>query len=74
MPVVFDTNVFVRSFLTKSKESPNRQVVRLWLLEKKLQLVVGSALVDVIPDVVDREHAVIDEALDEVERRPARQQ
>ncbi|MFO0969142.1 MAG: putative toxin-antitoxin system toxin component, PIN family [Gemmataceae bacterium] len=46
MPVVFDTNVFVRSFLTKSKESPNRQVVRLWLLEKKLQLVVGSALVD----------------------------
>lgn len=45
VPVVFDTNVFVRAFLSKRKTSPNKKVIRLWLLEKKLQLIVGPQVV-----------------------------
>ena len=32
-----DTNVFVRSFKTRQKSSPNYRIVRLWLIEKQLQ-------------------------------------
>ena len=43
-PVVADTNVFVRNFKARSNTSPNRRVIRLWLLEKRLQLVVSPEL------------------------------
>lgn len=36
--VVIDTNVFVRNFLTRSRRSPNRLVVRLWLVDRKFKL------------------------------------
>ncbi len=42
--VVLDTNVFVRSFLAKRKSNPNKRIVRLWLLEKKLQLIVSERI------------------------------
>jgi hypothetical protein len=42
--VVFDTNVFVRGLKTRSKESPNRRLLRLWLF-RRLQLVVCDELV-----------------------------
>jgi putative PIN family toxin of toxin-antitoxin system len=42
--VVADTNVFVRNFKTRSNTNPNRRVIRLWLLEKRLQLVVSPEL------------------------------
>ncbi len=45
-PVVADTNVFVRSFKARSNTSPNRRVIRLWLLERRLQLVVSPELAD----------------------------
>lgn len=41
MPVVLDTNVLVRNFKARSKTSANRRVVRLWLIERRLQLVVS---------------------------------
>ena len=42
IPVVLDTNVFVRAFKSRSLTSPNQRVVRLWLLEKRLQLIVSQ--------------------------------
>ena len=44
--VVVDTNVFVRAFKSRSVASPNQRLVRLWLLEKRLQLIVSNDLVD----------------------------
>lgn len=46
IPVVLDTNVFVRAFKTRSDGSPNQRIVRLWLLEKRLQLIVSNELID----------------------------
>jgi len=45
-PVVFDTNVLVRALKTQDQSSPNRRVLRLWLVEGKLQLVVCPELVE----------------------------
>jgi putative PIN family toxin of toxin-antitoxin system len=39
--VVVDTNVFVRNFKARSNNNPNRRVIRLWLLEKRLQLIIS---------------------------------
>jgi putative PIN family toxin of toxin-antitoxin system len=44
--VVLDTNVFVRNFKARVKSSPNRRIIRLWLLEKKLQLIVSHDIVE----------------------------
>jgi putative PIN family toxin of toxin-antitoxin system len=44
-PVVLDTNVFVRSFKSRNKQSANRRVIRLWLLEKRLQLIVSEEII-----------------------------
>jgi putative PIN family toxin of toxin-antitoxin system len=46
IPVVLDTNVLVRALKTRSSVSANQRILRLWLLEKKLQLVVCADLVD----------------------------
>ena len=62
-PVVFDTNVFVRSFKASNKESPNRRIVRLWLVEKRLQLIVSAEILieylEVFADVVGMEDETI---------------
>jgi len=42
--VVADTNVFVRNFKSRSNHNPNRRIIRLWLLEKRLQLIVSPEL------------------------------
>ncbi len=34
--VVLDTNVFVRSFKSRTQASPNKQVVRLWLILEEI--------------------------------------
>ena len=44
--VVLDTNVFVRSLKTNSKENWNRRIVGLWLIDCQLQLVVSPELID----------------------------
>ena len=44
--VVFDTNVFVRALKKRSGGSPNYRLLKLWLIEKKLQLVVCADLVE----------------------------
>lgn len=45
-PVVFDTNIFIRNFKARSTSSPNRRAIRLWLLEKQLQLVLSPELME----------------------------
>lgn len=45
-PVVVDTNVFVRAFKTRSPTNFNRRIVRLWLLQRQLQLIVSQELID----------------------------
>lgn len=42
--VVIDTNIFVRNFLTRSRRSPNRLVVRSWLVEHKFKLALSEAI------------------------------
>ena len=42
--VVIDTNIFVRNFLTRSRRSPNRLVVRSWLVERKFKLALSDAI------------------------------
>jgi putative PIN family toxin of toxin-antitoxin system len=54
---VFDTNVFVRSFKSRNKSRPNRRVVQLWLIEKRLQLMVS-------PEVVAEYLEIFDEILE----------
>lgn len=46
LPVVLDTNVLVRAFKAASNTNWNRRIVRLWLIEGKLQLVVSPELLD----------------------------
>jgi putative PIN family toxin of toxin-antitoxin system len=53
VPVVLDTNVFVRSFKSRSKSSPNRRIVRLWLIERKIQLIVSDEVVDEYLEIFD---------------------
>jgi hypothetical protein len=43
-PVVVDTNVFIRSFKARSNKNSNRRIIRLWLVEKRLQLIVSDEL------------------------------
>lgn len=45
VPVVLDTNVFVRNFKSRSRLSPNRRIIRLWLLQRTLQLIVSDEIV-----------------------------
>ena len=41
---VVDTNVFVGNFLTRSGGSPNRRVIRLWLVERKFKLALSTEI------------------------------
>ncbi|MFO0967676.1 MAG: putative toxin-antitoxin system toxin component, PIN family [Gemmataceae bacterium] len=71
VPVVLDTNVFVRSFFSRSKNSASKRVVRLWLLEKKLQLIAASAVVDeyleIFRDVLDFDDYLVNQWRDRFE-------
>jgi putative PIN family toxin of toxin-antitoxin system len=51
IPVVLDTNVWVRNFKTPHKDNPNRRVVRLWLQEKRLQLIVSDEILEEYFDI-----------------------
>jgi putative PIN family toxin of toxin-antitoxin system len=41
---VVDTNVFVGNFLTRSRGSPNRRVIRSWLVERKFKLALSREI------------------------------
>jgi len=44
--VVLDTNVFVRAFKARSRSNWHQQILRLWLIERKLQLIVSPELIE----------------------------
>ncbi len=52
--IVFDTNVFVRALMSRSKTSPNHRVLRLWLVERELQLVVSAELLSEYLEVFEQ--------------------
>ena len=65
IPVVLDTNVWVRNFKTRSAASPNRRVVRLWLLEKRMHLIVSREIVveylGIFADVLGMDEDLVEE-------------
>jgi putative PIN family toxin of toxin-antitoxin system len=54
LAVVVDTNVFIRNFLAGRKANPNRRIIRLWLLERRLQLIVSNELIAEYLEIFDR--------------------
>jgi putative PIN family toxin of toxin-antitoxin system len=50
-PVVLDTNVFVRAFKARAEENANRRILRLWLIQRQLQLIVSRELLDEYLDI-----------------------
>lgn len=65
LPVVLDTNVFVRALKAGSKTNWNRRIVRLWLIERQLQLVVSPELIDEYLDIFADVLAMDAETVDE---------
>ncbi len=65
IPVVVDTNVFVRAFRARSAANPNQRVVRLWQQLRQLQLIVCTELVDeyvgIFCDVLDMDDDLLDQ-------------
>ena len=46
IPVVFDTNLFITRLLRRKKNSINQRVFNLWLLRRRLQLVISRPILD----------------------------
>jgi putative PIN family toxin of toxin-antitoxin system len=42
--VVIDTNVFVANFLSRSPHSPNRRVVRSWMVDRRIRLTISREI------------------------------
>lgn len=63
--VVLDTNVFARNFKARDKRSANRRVVRLWLLEKRLQLIVSREIIEeyleIFAEIVGLDRATVEQ-------------
>jgi len=66
---VLDTNVLVRALKTRSRTSPNQQILRLWLITKRLQLVVSELLVEEYLEIFGEVLELDAELLEEWEQR-----
>ena len=42
--VVIDTNVFIGNFISRSVRSPNRRVIRLWLVDRAFKLALSAGI------------------------------
>lgn len=67
--VVLDTNVFVRNFKSHAANSPNRRIVRLWLVERRLQLIVSPELIAEYLEIFSDVLGFPDELVDAWRRR-----
>ncbi len=54
IPVVFDTNVVIGQATSPARLSPNSRVYDLWLVERRLQLVVSPTLIAEYLEVLGR--------------------
>ena len=52
--VVFDTNVLAGAFLSRKPDSPNRAVVNLWLISRRLEVVISQEIMSEYLDVLRR--------------------
>ena len=52
--VVINTNVFVGNFLTRSHRSPNRRIIRFWLINRKFKIAVSRSILDEYLQVFDQ--------------------
>jgi uncharacterized protein len=52
--VVFDTNVLAGAFLSRNPDSPNLAAVNLWLVLRRIELVVSQEIVGEYLDVLHR--------------------
>ncbi len=55
MRVVLDTNVFVRNFTGRRKDSSNKRVIQFWIQRRLLQLMVSREVIEEYLDIFDRE-------------------
>jgi putative PIN family toxin of toxin-antitoxin system len=46
IPVVFDTNLFVARMLRRNKTSINQRVFDLWIVRRRLQLIISHPILD----------------------------
>jgi len=44
LAVVIDTNVFIGNFISRSPRSPNRRVIRLWLIDRAFKLALSAGI------------------------------
>src|SRR5690349_4164289 len=44
LAVVIDTNVFIGNFISRSSRSPNRRVIRLWLIDHAFKLAISAQI------------------------------
>ncbi|HZS48710.1 MAG TPA: putative toxin-antitoxin system toxin component, PIN family [Blastocatellia bacterium] len=54
IPVVFDTNIIVAFFLSKTRNSVNSRVFDLWLIARRLQLLVTAPVIEEYLELLDR--------------------
>ena len=54
IPVVFDTNVIVGFYLSRTPSSANQQAFRLWRDQRKLQLIVSDEILREYLEVLTR--------------------
>ena len=54
IPVVFDTNVIVGFFLSRTRRGANGRVFDAWLIARQLQLIVSQPVIDEYLEIIDR--------------------
>jgi putative PIN family toxin of toxin-antitoxin system len=54
IPVVFDTNLFISRLLRSKKNSVNQRVFNLWLVRRRLQLIVSHPILDEYLGILER--------------------
>ena len=54
--VVLDTNVFVGYYLSRSAQSANARVIRLWRNQRKLQLIVSDEVATEYLEILQRDN------------------
>ncbi len=54
LPVVFDTNVILGFFLSRTRRGVNGRVFDAWLITRHLQLIVSQPVIDEYLEIIDR--------------------
>jgi len=67
--VVLDTNVFVRNFTGRRRDSSNKRVITLWIQRRLLQLIVSREVIEEYLEIFEREVRMETRWLQEWRRR-----